>query len=682
MKSIAALLPLLLCLAAPLSALAADNAPDRGTVTASDTDEVTLNLSDAPISSLIDTVSKATGINFVVDPRVKGNVTVISSTPMNRKALYQVFLSVLDVYGYSAVPSGPVVKIIPSVNARQNTLLKGRGAEVVTRVVQVHNVPVAQIVPMLRPLIPQQGLLAAYPPNNMLIVTDRAENIRRVVRLIHDLDRPDNSEIELVKLQHASANEVARILNSLQQQAAAKGAAPGTQARVVADVRTNSVLISGDKATRKRLRALVKELDAPLPSAGDSHVVFLKYAKAKNIAKLLQGMVSSELKSEQKTKAAPKQAVNIQADEDRNALVLTGPPDKVRDLKEVVRRLDIRPAEVLIDAIIAEVSGDLARQLGAQIGVLPDSGDPKGPAAAINFTNGAASLVTLATNPAAAGPGLLLGLGDANSGNTRYGVLLNALSSNAATNILSTPSLLTLDNKEAEIVVGQNVPFVTGSYSTTTSTTGGGTVSSPFQTIERKDIGITLKVTPQINEGNSVKLKLDLTVSSLAPSVTGAADLITNKRQIKTDVITNSDSIIVLGGLIEDSYKNSTQKVPFLGDIPGLGYLFRSTSRQREKKNLMVFLHPIILNNQQAADVYTNQKYSFLRGQQLEQQLNRNNHEQGQLEQGPSLPEQLRQLSPRPTGLTPPAKQSKPQPAAKTSSNTESHDDAFVFGSG
>ena len=627
--------------------------------------EVTLNLRDVDIRTLIDTVSKATGINFVVDPRVRGNVTVVSSSPMDRDALYQVFLSVLDVYGYSAVPAGAVVKIVPAINARQSLQLHGRGEEMVTRVIRVQNVGATQLATMLRPLLPPQALLAAYTPGNMLIVTDRADNVERVMRLVAQLDRPGESGISVIQLQHAAAEDVARTINELQQPpAGAESAMP--QARVVADPRTNSILLAGDSSAQARVRALIGRLDVPLPQAGNSRVVFLRYAKAEDMAKVLGEIVSHQQSAEGKAKSATEGPVNIQADSASNALILTGPPDKLRDLREIVRQLDIRPKEVLIDAIIAEVSGDLSRQLGAQIAVLPQRGSSQGPAALSDFTNGAVPLSSLTAGSTAAAaalagqPGLLLGFGSNRAGQSRYGVLLNALSSNSATNILSTPSLLTLDNKEAEIVVGQNVPFLTGSYSTTQTPTGGGVVSSPFQTIERKDIGITLKVTPQINVGDSVRLKLELTVSSLAPSVTGATDLITNKRQIKTVVITDSDSIIVLGGLIQDTYKDSVQKVPLLGSLPLIGHLFRSTSRERQKQNLMIFLHPVILDNQALANAYTAEKYRVLRQQQ-------NAPIKGSQSDSPTpmppLPENLQHFAPTPAGL-PPAKPAAPASAA------------------
>ncbi|WP_297917804.1 type II secretion system secretin GspD [Metallibacterium sp.] len=627
--------------------------------------DVTLNLRNVDIRTLIDTVSKATGINFVVDPRVRGNVTVVSSTPMDRDALYQVFLSVLEVYGYAAVPSGPVVKIVPSINARQTLQLHGQGEALITRVIHVSTVPVAQLLPLLRPLLPPQAVLSAYPPGNVLIVTDRAADIDGIVKLVRQLDNPANGGVSIVQLRYASAEQVARTLNALQSSAAGEGGMPPVP--VVADARSNSILIAGDPAAQARMRALIQQLDVSLPAAGNSQVIFLRYAKAEAMAKLLQQVVQTQEKTSEKAKSAPESPINIQADVTNNALIITGPPDRVRDLQQLVRQLDVRPKEVLIDAIIAEVSGDLSRQLGAQIAVLPSVGSTQNPVAVSNFTNGALPLATLAGGASAIGqalaasPGVFLGFGSNRSGQARYGLLLNALQSNSATNILSTPSLMTLDNKQAEIVVGQDVPFVTGSYSTTLNQGGGGTVTSPFQTIERKKVGITLKVTPQINEGDSVRLKLELTVSSIAPSISGAVDLITNTRQVKTVVITDNGAIVVLGGLIQDSYTNSVQKVPLLGSLPFIGRLFSSTSRQLQKQNLMIFLHPVIIDTQNAANAYTAEKYRILRQQSARAANNRNS-----MQQQP-LPTHLRQFVPAPasSGVAPATAVSvAPAPAA------------------
>lgn len=606
---------------------------------------VKINMRNVDIHNLISLVSRVTGLNFVVDPRVHGKVTVISSTQMSEEALYQVFLTVLSVNGYAAVPAGNIIKIIPSTNARENSLLHGSGAEVVTHALRLRNMPATELVPILRPLIAQQGFIAAYPANNMLILTGRAENIARIVRLVHKLDRPSDTNIRIVKLRYASAQNISRILDKLLANSASQNTEHASQIRIAADTSSNSLLVYANPAGQQRVRALIESLDTPTPTAGDSHVVFLKYADANSLAKLLKSVVDTSAATAHSGKGANIPAsTNIVADESINALIITGPEQRAQGLSELARQLDVRPAEVLIEAVIAEVSGDLAKQLGTQIGVLPSGNSNSGTAAATDFTNGAISLTTLASNPASVGPGLLLGLGNLNSGQTRYGLLLNALRSNTGTDILSTPSLLTLDNQKAEIVVGKNVPFITGSYSVSSAPgTGASTLSSPFQTIERKNVGITLKVTPQINQGNNLRLNISLNVSSLAPSVAGAADLITNTRQIKTSVITSSGSIIVLGGLIDDSYQTSTQKVPLLGNIPGLGILFSSRSRQRTKTNLMIFLHPVIIDTQAAAERYTLLNYGKLRNQQ------RLLNTPGELAHGQRLPHDLKNLLlPRP----------------------------------
>lgn len=622
---------------------------------------ITMNLRNVDIRGFITTVSKVTGINFVVDPRVHGNVTVISSTPMDGEAVYQVFLSVLDVNGYTAVPSGDVVKIIPSASARQNSLLHGHGEEIVTQVLKVHNVPVSQIVPMLQPLVPQGGLLAAYPPKNMLIVTDRAENVARIRSLVAQLDQPDTNQIQVVNLHHASATDLAQLLNGLQEPLG-NNSTSSLAPHVVADVRTNSLLISADPSDRERLMAIIEKLDVPAPGSGHTRVWYLHYARARDMAKILEKVINSD-NSNKSGKVAPESPVSIQSDDTDNVLVVAGPPEKLRDLHEIVRQLDVRPSEVLIDAIIVEVTGNLSKELGAQIAMLPSAGSTQGSAAISNFTNSGTPLTSLAGGAAAlgnVGPGLLLGIGRNTAGRVRYALLLHALNSSSATNILSTPSILTLNNTAASIVVGQNVPFVTGSYSSTGtglnegSKGGAGTnlVSSPFQTINRHDVGITLKVTPQINFGNTVLLKIDLTVSSLAPSVSGAADLITNKRQIETEVITNNDSIISLGGLIKDSYTDSRQRVPWLSRIPILGHLFRSRSRQRDKENLMIFLHPVIINDQTLANNYTRQKYHQMQKQELYDSIQHGDQGQQNIGHGPTLPLDLRQLAPSPSSKT------------------------------
>ena len=593
---------------------------------------VTLNLKDADISALISTVAAVTDKNFIVDPRVKGKVTVISSRPMNNDEVYQVFLSILKVHGFAAVPSGEVIKIVPDVNAKQDGIptasdrQPGRGDEMVTRVVQVDNVAAAQLVPILRPLIPQQGHLAAYPATNVLIISDRARNVERLVSIIRRIDQVSDSEIEIIPLQHASASEVVRVLTSLNR-GAPKGKVPGVAAGgqvLVADERTNSVLLGGDRATRLRMRAIISHLDTPLESGGNTDVVYLRYAVAADIVDTLMGVGKVEEQEAVQGKrgaGSSRGSFDIQADEATNALVITAPPDIMRTLRRVIGQLDIRRAQVLVEAIIAEVSDQTARELGVQW-LFNGAQDSSGPVGVINFTNsgsliadvinGAASVADGGTFPAIV-DNALLGFGRTNSNSFNYIGVLNAISSDANNNILSTPTLVTLDNEEAEIIVGENVPFLTGSFTSTGASDGA---TNPFQTIERSDVGLTLKIKPQINEGDAMRLEIEQEISSIAPSVAGAADLITRKRSIKTTVMVDNSEMVVLGGLIEERIGEYIQKVPLLGDIPFLGELFTSRTSDITRANLMVFIHPVILRDNVMTHLYTNSKYNQIRSLQ------------------------------------------------------------------
>ena len=603
---------------------------------------VTLNLKDADIGALISTVAEVSHKNFIVDPRVKGKVTVISSRPMNSDEVYQVFLSILKVHGFAAVPSGEVIKIIPDVNAKQEDIPTataaepGTGDEMVTRVIQVNNVSAAQLVPILRPLVPQQGHLAAYPATNVLIISDRASNVERLATIIQRIDKSSDSEIEVIPLLHASATEVVRVLTALTRSTTV-GKGPGVaggQEVLVADERTNSVLLGGDRAERLRLRAIISHLDTPLESGGNTDVVYLRYAEAKDIVDVLMGVGKIEEKEAGQNKGvAPGGSAarrggsfDIQADESTNSLVITAPPDIMRTLKRVISQLDIRKAQVLVEAAIAEVSGSVARDLGVQW--LFGNSNGKAPIGIVNFTNtgtpitdvaNAVAGVTSSSGTTAAGAlpaiadNLLMGGGEFTKNHFSYAAVLNALASDANTNILSTPTLVTLDNEEAEIVIGQNVPFVTGSYTSTGATSGS---TNPFQTIQRQDVGLTLKIKPQINEGDAMRLDISQEVSSIASAVTGAADIVTNKRSIKTNVMVENGQVVVLGGLLDKQVRSSVQKVPLLGDIPLLGNLFKARKSDVTKTNLMVFIHPVILRDGAVTSYYTNSKYEHIRNLQ------------------------------------------------------------------
>ncbi len=587
---------------------------------------VTLNLKDADINALISTVAEVTGKNFIIDPRVKGKVTVVSSQPMGSEMVYEVFLSILKVHGFAAVPSGEVIKIVPDVNAKQDSIptvndaKSARGDAMVTRVVQVDNVAAAQLVPILRPLVPQQGHLAAYPATNVLIISDRADNVQRLVQIIERIDLVSDSEIELISLEHASAVEVVRILTALSRTKPTQGAAAGTGPSLVADERTNSVLLGGDRADRLRLRALISHLDTPLDTGGNTHVVYLRYSKAEELVTVLTG-VSTGITAEKKGQAAQAQAqsINIQADESTNALVITAPPDVFRSLKAVIRQLDVRRAQVHVDAVLAEITSTKRAEFGIEWRSTSDL-TGNGVLGTSNFGN----INSVAADPLSVGTGLSVGFFEGTAsilGGDEFlniGALVRALADDGATNILSTPTLVTMDNQEAEIVIADNVPFRTGSFTNTGANEGA---TNPFETIQREDVGLTLRVTPQINEGNAIQLDIE-TESSFVneEGIEGASDLVTRKRSIKTSVLVEDRQMVVLGGLINDDLAENESKVPLLGDLPILGNLFKSRNTRKVKTNLMVFIQPSILRDAAVLTDTTAGKYNYMRGLQVQHQ--------------------------------------------------------------
>ncbi len=585
-------------------------------------DRITLNLNNADINALIKTVSEHTGTNFVVDPRVKGKVTVISAHAMEKEEFYQVFLSILEVHGFSTVPAGGVVKIVPDVKAKQvgiptESLEVLPGDQMVTRIIQVKNVAAAQLVPILRPLIPQQGHLAAYPTTNVLIISDRRQNVDRLLKIISQIDKVSDNSVEVITLQHASAAEVVRILTSLQGNQAKGGATP---IKMVADERTNSLLLTGGRTARLRARVVIEHLDTPFENEGNAQVIYLRYANAKDMVSVLTG-VSDSIDQNRKagTPKAKKTSVNIQADESSNALIISAPPDIFRSLQGIIKKLDIRRAQVLVEAIIAEVSFDKTKDLGVQWIV---DGSPSGNTAPVGIINLGTPKISDIAGAAAAGvlpsipSGTLIGLGKFTRSGVDFAMLIRALESDSSSNILSTPSILTLDNQEAEIVVAKNVPFLTGQYA---STGASSTSVNPFQTIQRQDVGLTLRVTPQINEGNAIQLSIEQEVSSIDPTTSaGTTDIVTNKRTIKTVVMVEDSHTIVLGGLIDEQLQQVDERVPLLGDIPGVGVLFRARNTIKVKRNLMVFLRPIIVRDAATHASVTSDKYNYFRAQQMD----------------------------------------------------------------
>ena len=594
---------------------------------------ITPNYKDADIGQIVEAVSQVTGKNFIIDPRVKAQVTMLSATPMSPAAFYEAFLAILQVHGFVAVQSGAVYKIIPDVNARQVPSddlpdhVSSTSDELVTQVVALKNVSAQQIVPVLRPLMPQAGHLTAYPAGNVLIISDHANNVSRLLRIIERIDQGTDEEIEVIRLEHASAAEIVRVVNTLNQSAA--GADAGASGvKLIADERTNSVLISGEKSQRLRLRTLVAHLDTPLERGGGTVVRYLKYSDAEKLAKSLKDQVQSANAATGTAGAAAggaqaqaDKSTTIWADPATNALVITAPPKLMRQLNDVIDRLDIRRPQVLVEAIIVEISGNKEADLGVNW-LLDGNGNNVGAGGFVSAIGGTsiadiagAAVKTAAITAASVPTGATFALGRLAKTGTDFAAILRAVNGVSNTNIVSTPSVTTLDNQEATIKVVSEVPFLTGSYAnTSTSTnTGGAGVVNPFQTITRQDVGTILKITPQITDDATILLKIDQEVSSIAQGTKGAVDLITNKRQVSTRVLAGDGQVIVLGGLIEDSLLEGEQNVPFLSKIPLLGQLFRVRNTTKTKTNLLIFIRAKIIVDDAQIATETEAKYNYAR---------------------------------------------------------------------
>ena len=625
-----------------------------------------LNMKDANVRVLIEAVSRITGKTFVIDPRVNNQkITILSpaNVDLTKDEIYEIFLSALKMNQLTAIEDGAVIKITQDTLAKAEAVpvyQDGDGAypgdQLITRVVKVMNVDAKQLTPVLRPLIRQTGHMAVYGVSNVIVMHDRASNIERLVEIIRQVDKESDVAMEIIPLENASATEVVRILDSLEKRGAGTNAA--TETTIVADERTNSVLLSGGMNTRLRLRAIVAQLDSPVETNGNSRVFYLRYAKAEEIKTVLLGqarIVSNDRRSTgAQNSSAPRprtsasnssQDYHIESHEATNSLIITAQPDMMKTFESIIRQLDIRLAQVLVEAIIVEVSENKAKELGVQWLFAGNGGDA--PAGATNFTNtgpgiiniaGAAALnrgidngqttvvnpdtgiSTTTTNRTNGDNGAALGqvlsgvqglaLGVANEG-LDWGLFIRALGSDTDSNILSTPSIMALDNQEASIHVGQEVPIITGSAT-------GANNSNPFQTVARQEIGVKLDITPQINEGDAVILQLAQEVSSVAGAT--ATDIVINKRTINTSVLVESGNTIVIGGLIDDDIQESSQKVPLLGDIPLLGNLFKSQATTKSKRNLMVFIRPTIVRDEASMSDLTGRKYNYMRAQQLDRQ--------------------------------------------------------------
>jgi len=620
---------------------------------------ITPNFKDADITQIIEAVSMATGKNFIVDPRVRAQVTMLSSTPMTPDQFYQTFLAILQVHGFVAVPAGNVIKIVPDANMRQyagNDLpdhVSATSDEMVTQVLAVQNISAAQLVPVLRPLMPQNAQLSAVTGANILILSDRASNVNRMMRIIARIDQVGNSDIDVIPLQSATAADTARVLTTLLAQTGE--AAAGV--KIVADDRSNSILVSGDATLRLRIRTLVTHLDTPIDTGTTTQVRYLRYSDAEDLAGRLKEQLSGSGASgssstmnkllernnanyqptpnAQGNTTRPAGADNaaspsaggsatlslaggtatIWADKATNSLVITAGQRTLRAVNAVIDKLDIRRAQVLVQAIIVAVSVDKTADLGVNWAVDAAATGigvggfiaPVAGSSIVDLLNDAQNPTNLASNPPT---GTTIGIGKLTASGINFAAVLRALQSDVRTNIIATPQVVTRDNQEAKMEVAQEVPFLTGQYSTTNGT------GSAFQTIEREEVGTILTVTPTINEGDAVLLKLQIESSSLAGASAGAVDLITNKNVITTSVLIKDGNTLVLGGLIQDNVNNNDTSVPFLGHLPIIGELFRARNTSKTKTDFLIFLQPHILRDDKQAAIETDAKYNYMRDEQ------------------------------------------------------------------
>ena len=602
----------------PLMAQDDNGAGDQEVAEAGDSETWTVNLKDADIRALVDQVSDITGYSFVVDPRVKGKVTVVSETPMNSSEVYDLFLSVLHVHGFTAIPGEDAIKVIQQSDAKQTAeditrFMDVPSEQLMTRVIHVENVSAMQLVPILRPMVASYGHLAGVSAANALIISDHQSNIQRMQRLIDDLDKPTDSEVEVVQLEEAYVGDMVELLEELgpDQLSGRAGSDDSRSASVVADERSNRLILRGTSTFREKVRELVEKLDTPGTSRGTTKVIRLSHADATKLSEMLSGLMGDIAEGEGGDQGSGGDSdASVYADEGLNALVVRAEPQLMSEIEFIVEQLDVRRAQVLIEAAIVEISNEAGQDLGVQWATGDESGDSAAPVAGTNFENVGVSLNTVLAQilggsvgggedggSLGLGSGLTIGAGERDSNGITWGVLIQALSTSSKANLLSTPSIITLDNEESEIIVGQNVPFRTGQ-----STSTGDGLSNPFTTIERKDIGLTLNVKPSISADDVVKLAVEQTTEDIGQSLESAADLITEKREIKTTVLADDEETIVLGGLINEDYRVSQSKVPLLGDIPLLGALFRSETTTRQKRNLIVFLRPTILREEGEAD--------------------------------------------------------------------------------
>ena len=568
----------------------------------------TLALDNADITDLIRWASEVTDKNIILHPNVQGRVTVVSGDPMTRNEAYEAFLSILQVHGLTVVAENDSLKVIPDAKAKESAIplaqegLRTSPEDIVVKIVKLKNIPANVLITLIRPLVPQTGYLAAYPQTNTILIADRDTNIAKILNVIENIDQAGTLEIEMITLEFAGAKEVLNVLNTLIPKQGGPEQATGINLAV--DERSNSILVTGDPVTRQQIRALIAKMDRPLKKNGNTRVFRIQYAVAADLVPIIENIVNAGEKSSQP--GGGEIEFSIQPHEQLNALVITAPPGQMTTIKGVIKELDVPRAQVLVEALIVEVSEDLARNIGVEwrtSGPGSEGEDVFG-----GFSDFPSDISPLSVADGAITLGSGINLGYFRNGSLRG--IINALAGETNANILSTPTIVSLDNEEAEILVGSNVPFITGSQQR------AGDLD-PFQTIQREDIGTTLKIKPRINNNDSVTLEIEQSVESISQSSSTAADIVTNKRQIKTRVLIDNDEILVLGGLMRDEASVGENRVPVLGKIPILGNLFKSRSSRSNKTNLMVFIHPRIVQSSAHLRDISREKYQNLRSRQL-----------------------------------------------------------------
>lgn len=635
-------------------------------------DAVTLNFVNADLDAVVRAIGQYTGRSFVVDPRAKGTLTLVTERPVSKAQAYEQLLAALRLQGFTIVEAGGTARVVPEADAKLQggavvapASVAPRGDQIVTQVFRLNYESASSLVPVLRPLIAPNNTISAYPANNTLVITDYADNLRRIARIIEAVDTPATSEVELLPVRHGLASELAAIMNRVLDESSRGAAAdPGQRVAVLAEPRTNSLIVRAPSPARLALaRSLLARLDQPAVTPGNINVVYLKNAEAAKLAPLLRAIIATDPSyapaAAGSTSLAPQAGAGsgigmspasaapgpagggaaagaagaggagggplagmIQADAATNSLIITAPDPLYRNVRAIIDKLDVRRAQVVIESLIVEVAADKAAEFGVQWQALGGLDNNKASVVGgTNFGPSGSNIIGAAQNLASLGPGLNLGVikGKVNIPGVgevlNLGFLARALEATANANILSTPTIQTLDNEEAKFLVGQNVPLVTGSY---TNTGASGSTVNPFQTFERKDIGLQLRVKPQISEGGVVRLQIYQELSSIQGTATtaeGGGGIITSKRSFESMVLVEDGSIVVLGGLIEDKTRNEVSSVPLLGDIPYLGRLFKYENRSRTKTNLIVFLRPYVVRDEARASSLALDRYDYIRGQ-------------------------------------------------------------------